>query len=235
MRLATLDRKLLRDLKRLKAQAIAVSAVLACGVALFVMATGMYDSLERARDNYYDSARMADVAVSVVRAPDPVANELAELPGVNALEARVSGIGLLDLAGKSDPVSARLVSLPPDRQPRVNDVLLRAGRWPDPTRDNEVLINEAFAEANLLAPGAAAARADLRPLSRARNRRHRQQSGVRVRGGARCDAAGAGALRRRLDGARSAGSRVRRGRRVQRRRVPPRARCGHARHDLRHR
>jgi putative ABC transport system permease protein len=154
MRLATLDRKLLRDLKRLKAQAIAVSAVLACGVALFVMATGMYDSLERARDGYYDSARMADVAVSVVRAPDPVANELAELPGVNALEPRVTGIGLLDLAGKSDPVSARLVSLPADRHPRVNDVLLRAGRWPDVTRDNEVLINEAFAEANYLAPGA---------------------------------------------------------------------------------
>jgi putative ABC transport system permease protein len=153
MRLASLDRKLLRDLKRLRAQAIAVSSVLACGVALFVMATGMYDSLERARDTYYDSARMADMAVSVVRAPDPVANELAALPGVDALEARVSGVGLLDLAGKSDPVSARLVSLPPDRKPRVNDVLLRAGRWPDPARDNEVLINEAFAEANLLVPG----------------------------------------------------------------------------------
>lgn len=148
-----LDRKLLRDLKRLRMQAIAVSAVLACGVALFVMATGMYDSLERARDTYYDSARMADIAASVVRAPDPVANELAALPGVNALEARVTGVGLIDLEGKSDPVSARLLSLPPDRRPRVNDVLLRAGRWPDPTRDNEVVINEAFAEANLLAPG----------------------------------------------------------------------------------
>lgn len=153
MHLQPLDRKLLRDLKRLRTQAIAVSAVLACGVALFVMATGMYDSLERARDTYYDSARMADIAASVVRAPDPVANQLAELSGVNAIETRVSGIGLLDVAGKSDPVSARFVSLPPDRRPRVNDVLLRAGRWPDPTRDNEALINEAFAEANRLAPG----------------------------------------------------------------------------------
>ena len=96
---------------------------------------------------------MADLAASVVRAPDPVANDLAALPGINALEARVSGVGLLDLAGKSDPVSARLVSLPPDRKPRVNDVLLREGRWPDVTRDNEALINEAFAEANALAPG----------------------------------------------------------------------------------
>jgi len=152
-RLPSLDRKLLRDLKRLRAQAIAVSGVLSCGVALFVMATGMYDSLERARGEYYDSARMADVAASVVRAPDPVAVQLAAIPGINSLETRVSGIGLLDLAGKSDTVSARLVSLPPDRRPRVNDVLLRAGRWPDTSRDNEVLINEAFAEANLLVPG----------------------------------------------------------------------------------
>jgi putative ABC transport system permease protein len=153
IRLRSLDRKLLRDLKRLRAQAFAVAGVLACGVALFVMSTGMYSSLERARDSYYDSARMADLAVSVVRAPDPVAKELAELPGVNALETRVSGVGLLDLTGKSDPVSARLISLPPDRKPRVNDVLLRAGRWPNAARDNEVLVNEAFAEANLLAPG----------------------------------------------------------------------------------
>ncbi len=153
MRFSPLDRKLLRDLMRMRAQAIAVAAVLACGVALFVMATGMYDSMDRARDRYYDSARMADLAVSVVRAPDPVARDLEAIPGINALETRVAGIGLLDLIGKSDPVSARLVSLPPDRRPRVNDVLLREGRWPEATRDNEVLINEAFAEANALGPG----------------------------------------------------------------------------------
>ena len=154
MRLATLDRKLLRDLKRLRAQAIAVSR---CSRAAWRCSSWPRACTTRwnaRRNSYYDTARMADVAVSVVRAPDPVANDLAELPGVNALEARVTGIGLLDLAGKSDPVSARLVSLPPDRHPRVNDVLLRAGRWPDPTRDNEVMINEAFAEANYLAPGA---------------------------------------------------------------------------------
>ncbi|HEU4602659.1 MAG TPA: FtsX-like permease family protein, partial [Steroidobacteraceae bacterium] len=153
MRLQPLDRKLLRDLQRLKMQAIAVSAVLACGVTLFVMATGMYDSLERARDHYYDYARMADIAVSAVRAPDSIASELEALAGVNAVETRVAGVGLLDIAHKSDPVSARFVSLPPDRHPRVNDVLLRAGRWPEATRENEVLINEAFAEANELQPG----------------------------------------------------------------------------------
>lgn len=154
MRLHPLDLKLWRDLAHMKMQAAAVSAVLACGVALFVMATGMYDALERARDRYYESARMADIAASVVRAPAGVERTLAALPGVAALEARVSGVGLLDLTGVMEPVSARLISLPPDRQPRVNDVLLREGRWPNRARDNEVLINEAFAEANDLQPGA---------------------------------------------------------------------------------
>jgi putative ABC transport system permease protein len=149
-----LDRKLLRDLTRLRLQAFAVAGVLACGIALFVMATGMYGSLERARDGYYDGARMADLAASVVRAPDTLQPAIAALPGVSSVETRVAGVGLIDLPGLSDPVSARLISLPPDRRPRVNDVLLRAGRFPNPARDYEVLVNEAFAEANALDPGA---------------------------------------------------------------------------------
>ncbi len=67
--LRKLDRKLLRDLLRMKMQLAAVGGVLACGVVLWVMANGMYDSLQRARDDYYDSRRMADMAAGVVRAP----------------------------------------------------------------------------------------------------------------------------------------------------------------------
>ena len=81
IRLHPLDRKLLRDLKRLRMQAAAVSAVLACGVALFVMATGMYGSLERARDDYYERYRMADVEASAVRAPDALGASIAAIDG----------------------------------------------------------------------------------------------------------------------------------------------------------
>jgi putative ABC transport system permease protein len=151
--LAKLDRKLFRDLRRLKMQMAAVSAVLACGVVLAVMANGMYDSLERARDRYYDSHRMADLAAAVVRAPLSLLPQLEAIPGIRVLEARVSGVGLLDMPGRSDPVSARLVSLPAGRAPRVNDLVLRAGRMPEPGRDGEVLVNEAFAEVNGLRPG----------------------------------------------------------------------------------
>lgn len=151
--LPKLDRKLLRDLSRMKMQMAAVSAVLACGVVLAVMANGMYDSLRDARDRYYDSHRMADLAAGVVRAPLSLLPQLEAVPGVRALEARVAGVGLLDMPGRSEPVSARLVSLPPDRAPRVNDLVLNTGRLPNPARDDEVLVNEAFAEANRLTIG----------------------------------------------------------------------------------
>ncbi|NCW21120.1 MAG: ABC transporter permease, partial [Gammaproteobacteria bacterium] len=148
-----LDRKLLRDLRRLWLQAVAVGTVLACGIAIFVMATGMYGSLESSRDRYYASALMADLAGALVRAPDRLAAELATTPGVAGLETRVSGVGLITLEGVVEPVSARLVSLPVDRRPRVNDLVLKRGRWPDALRSAEVLVNESFAEAHQLEPG----------------------------------------------------------------------------------
>jgi putative ABC transport system permease protein len=153
MVLAPLDRKLLRDLRRLWLQIVAVGAVLGCGTGVFVMATAMYGSLEHARDVYYAQARMADLAVSAVRAPDRVGDALAALPGVDALETRVTGVGLVDLPGVTEPVSAQLLSLPVGREPRVNGIVLRGGRMPAPARSGEILVNEAFAEVHGLQPG----------------------------------------------------------------------------------
>ncbi|HXR51105.1 MAG TPA: hypothetical protein VN762_03120, partial [Steroidobacteraceae bacterium] len=145
-----LDRKLLRDLARMKMQLAAVGGVLACGIVLWVMANGMYQSLQRARDQYYEAQHMADMAAGVVRAPLAVADQLRAVPGVRELEARVSGVGLLDLPQRNEPVSAQLVSLPSGRAPRVNRIVLREGRLPDPAHPGEVLVNEAFAAANQL-------------------------------------------------------------------------------------
>ncbi|MFM8517478.1 MAG: hypothetical protein ACKODA_06310, partial [Nevskiaceae bacterium] len=58
---------------------------------------------------------MADLACSLVRSPDRIAEDLAAEPGVVGLEARASGVGLLSIEGVTEPVSARLVSLPADR------------------------------------------------------------------------------------------------------------------------
>jgi putative ABC transport system permease protein len=150
----TLDRKLFRDLWRMRINAIAVAMVLGCGLAIFVMAVGMRESLERTRRSYYATQHMADLAVSLVRAPERIEADLADIPGIAAVEARIVGLALLDLPGVVEPASARLVSLPPRGRPTVNNLVLARGRWPDPAVAGEVLVNEAFAKALDLDPGA---------------------------------------------------------------------------------
>ncbi|MGK3808180.1 hypothetical protein ABI003_14970, partial [Enterococcus faecium] len=64
-----LDRKLLRDLRRMWAQMIAIALVMASGVATFVMASGAYHSLDETRAAYYQRYRFADVFAQIRRAP----------------------------------------------------------------------------------------------------------------------------------------------------------------------
>jgi putative ABC transport system permease protein len=148
-----LHRKLFRDLWRMKSQALAVALVLACGIGMLVMSVGMQGSLERARDRYYLNNGMADVQALAVRAPRRLGAELAELPGVTALELRAVGQARISLPWVTEPLAAQLVSLPDEGLPRVNRPLLVAGRWPERQAQGEALVNEAFAQANGLTPG----------------------------------------------------------------------------------
>ena len=148
-----LHRKLFRDLWRMKSQALAVALVLACGIGMLVMSVGMQGSLERARDRYYQHNGMADVQAQAVRAPRRLGAELAELPGVTALELRAVGQARISLPWVTEPLAAQLVSLPDEGLPRVNRPLLVAGRWPERNTQGEALVNEAFAQANGLTPG----------------------------------------------------------------------------------
>lgn len=138
----------------MRINAIAVAMVLGCGLSIFVMAVGMRASLERTREEYYSKQHMADLAVSLVRAPERIEADLVAAPGISAVELRIAGFALLDLPGVMEPASARIVSLPPSGRPTVNNLVLARGRWPDPAIADEVLVNEAFAKALDLDMGA---------------------------------------------------------------------------------
>ena len=89
--MSLLDRKLLRDLRALKSQALAVALVMACGLAMMIMTRSLILSLETTRDTYYHDYRFAQVFAQLKRAPDSVADQLAAIPGVgvfNALQAQ---------------------------------------------------------------------------------------------------------------------------------------------------
>jgi putative ABC transport system permease protein len=144
--LSALDRKLFRDLLRLRGQVVAIALVLAAGVATVVMAVGTMRSLDETRRVYYERHRFADVFAEVERAPEALAERIAPLPGVAAVETRISRTVLLDVEGMAEPASARLLSLPEHGALRLNTLYMRAGRLPEPTHPDEVVVNEAFAE-----------------------------------------------------------------------------------------
>ena len=152
-RISALDRKLLRDVWEMKGQALAIAAVIGAGVTMFITYLSTFDSLERTLNTYYERQRFADVFVAVKRAPQRLEARLAQIRGVETIETRVAANVTLDVPGLTEPATGRLVSLPADGRPALNDLVLRGGRWIDGSRADEVLASEAFVEANGLKPG----------------------------------------------------------------------------------
>src|SRR5579863_3237947 len=99
----TLDIKLFRDLKRLWAQALAIALVIGGGVATLVAAVGSLRSLEETRTAYYERYQFADVFASLRRAPRSLVDRIAEIPGVAAVDARITKLAALDIPGVREP------------------------------------------------------------------------------------------------------------------------------------
>lgn len=148
-----LDRKLSRDLWRMKGQAVAIAVVIALGVLLLVMMDGLVNSLGETKRAYYERYRFAEIFAPVKRAPNRLLKQLEQIPGVAAIEGRISGGALIDMPEIAVPLSAQAVSLPDFGSPRLNDVYLSAGRKIDPNHKDEILLLEGFAKVHNLSPG----------------------------------------------------------------------------------
>lgn len=151
--MVTLNRKLLRDLGRLKGQTLAIAVVIAGGVMTLILAVTMLETLTRAQARFYASHHFAEVFADVTRAPNGVVTRLQQLPGVNLIEARIAAPVRLRIPGYRDPIRGQLVSIPDGRQPTLNRLLLETGSLPPSGRDDQVVVNDAFAAAHDLSPG----------------------------------------------------------------------------------
>lgn len=148
-----LDLKLGRDLRALKSQALAVALVMACGLAMMIMTRSLIQSLDDARADYYEKHRFAEVFAELKRAPESLRQQIAVLPGVAAVETGIEVSVTLDLPNLAVPASG-LINAVPERRPVVlNQLYLRRGRLLEGAGTGEVLVSEAFAEANALGPG----------------------------------------------------------------------------------
>ncbi|MEO1251303.1 MAG: FtsX-like permease family protein [Pseudomonadota bacterium] len=151
--LSVLDRKVLRDLWRIKGQAVAIIFVIASGIALFEMSNNMIIALDETMRAYYERHRFADVFAPAKRAPKNVLSEIRNLEGVSDVEGRINGGGLATVPGVDAPISARVLSYDPDRVSPINRVFLTEGRMIRTTHPDEILLLRPFADAHGLEPG----------------------------------------------------------------------------------
>lgn len=153
--MSRLHRALLRDLWHLRGQVLATALVVSVGLGAFVTMVSTYQSLARARDDYYSAYRFADVFASLKRAPDSLAAALRAIPGVAAVQTRVSEGLILSVPGLAEPATGRLISLPVTAAgaQSLDRLHLTAGRYPSARSEDEIVVSQTFARANSLEPG----------------------------------------------------------------------------------
>jgi putative ABC transport system permease protein len=150
---AAIDRKLLRDLARLRGQVLTIALVSACGIASYSATRGTYESLLYARDAYYERQRFADGFAHLERAPDALLSRVQDIPGISLAYGRILEPVKLPLEGLSEPAQGHAISLPVTGTPLLNGLHLVEGRLPESGRSDEVVLLEAFAKAHALHSG----------------------------------------------------------------------------------
>lgn len=148
-----INMKLLRDLRHMWPQLLAIAAVIAAGVAVCIAMLSALASLKRSRDDYYSSSRFADAFASVTRAPESVAERLREIPGVDVAESRIVADVTIDVPGLQEPAVGRLISIPDVGLPSLNRLLIRRGSYPAADRSDQILASEGFINAHRMQVG----------------------------------------------------------------------------------
>jgi len=150
---SVLNQKLLRELLAIKGQVMAITLVMAAGIAIFVIMFGVLDSLKLTRDTYYDRYQFADVFASLKRAPEAVNDRINEISGVSVSQTRVVFDVTLQMETLLEPITGKIISLPDKSSALLNKLYLRKGRMLFPNEENAVLANESFVKAHQLSLG----------------------------------------------------------------------------------
>ena len=192
----TLDRKLLRELRGHLGMLLAVTSIIAVGVACFVTMASSYLNLSEAKRLYYAQCRMADFSIDLKKVPLTELSALAAMPEVAEIRPRIGEYVAVDLPGVAEPLSGLVLSLPdrPRADPRRHCVA--AGRlFHRPARQRSD-------RQRAIRPGASAAAGPVDSPAVEQSaagvvyRRHGDQQRVRLSGEPRRDHARPGAFRR---------------------------------------
>jgi putative ABC transport system permease protein len=150
---SVLDRKLLREVRGQVTMLLAITSIIAVGTMCFVYMRASYHNLTLAKFRYYTQCRMADFWIEVKKAPLAELPRLEAIPGVTAIRPRIHFDATVDLERVAAPLNGTVLSLPDLRKPVINDIVIQSGGYFTDRRDNEVIVNSAFARQHAITPG----------------------------------------------------------------------------------
>ncbi|MCV2394231.1 ABC transporter permease [Actinotalea sp. M2MS4P-6] len=142
-------RKALRDLRRQRTQVGAVALTVALGVAMYVASAGAFRNLSTSYEGTYERLGFADVVAS---GTDPQALADAAL-GAGAAEAIVRTTADQPMTIGGTRLQGRLVGLPADAHPAVDDVDVVDGDYLSADDPDGVLLEKHAAATFDLGPG----------------------------------------------------------------------------------
>ncbi|QDU06176.1 outer membrane-specific lipoprotein transporter subunit LolE [Gimesia chilikensis] len=148
-----LHRKLLRELLAARGVLIAIISIIAVGIGCFIAMFSTYDNLEYSRQNYYRLCHMADFSIELKKVPLGDLEAIAQTPGVTNVLPRIVFEVTASLEDVEKPLSGKAVSLPEHENAPINSIVIKQGSYFTDQRQEEVIVNDAFARAHNLRPG----------------------------------------------------------------------------------
>lgn len=133
----------------------AIGAMVALGITFFIASYSAYLNLDGSYSSSYTKLLFEDFGIKFHSAPERVAERIARIPGVSAVEARlVEDVGIT-IPGRNGgrKLVGRLIGIPSDRALLVNRLRLVKGRMLKEATRREILLEASFAQYHKLAPG----------------------------------------------------------------------------------
>ena len=153
--LRILARRLGRTIRSTRGPFLAITAVIAIGVLVYIAMNSAYNWLEGSQQSFYQDYDFADYYFHVVRAPQEVIRRIEAVPGVARASGRIQK-DLPILKPDGSRATGRLTGYNLPMEGEVNRICLLSGRLFEKYPHGgglEALVDPQYAAANGLAPG----------------------------------------------------------------------------------
>lgn len=151
--MGVLGSKMWRNIRSTRGQFLAVVAVIAIGIAVYIGMSTAYYNLNRSQTLFYQENNFADYYFQVVRAPREITRQVESIPGVMKATGRIQK-DLAILKEDHQRATARLISYPLPMNAEINRLHIQTGRLFEQYPESggiEIMVDPQYFTANQLA------------------------------------------------------------------------------------